>query len=80
MTEETADAGGRLVAPIFIAPLIGAIGRCVYMLQQELMKENERKSFFLFFLWGWGWGGGCGVWGMGSQVQMSQSGEGACRG
>lgn len=62
MTEETADAGGCLVAPIFIAPLIGAIGRCVYMLQQELKKENERKSFFSFFFFCGG--GGFGEWGL----------------
>lgn len=72
MTEETADAGGCLVAPIFIAPLIGAIGRCVYMLQQELKKENERKSFFSFFFF-------VGVGGLGNGVPSTNESErGGC--
>lgn len=66
MTEETADAGGRLIAPIFIAPLIGAIGRCVYTLQQELKKMIVSLFFLFLFLWGcWGGGGGVvGKWGL----------------
>lgn len=71
MTEETADAGGRLVAPIFIAPLIGAIGRCVYMLQQELKKMNVSLFFLFSFLWGWG--------GLGNGVSSTNESErGGC--